>query len=207
MKYIYLIVIIFLIPACSYYVLEEDYNYLPDNSLRFIRTKEDTSILINKDDKYYLLLLGEPNIDIEVNYLIKYKDIETNIEKEEEYLLNEDIIIDNIEFNINNKIEINMNNYKICIYMKELDRDDYSRCNFIYLYNIDSNFYITLNNDLLMLFYHSYTKFNYRFLYHMSSVWIDSSTIDTSSYTTLTLEDNSFQITNNKIRGNTVHRR
>ena len=54
MKYLYLIVIIFLLSSCTYYNEEtEDYNYLPDNSLRFIRTEEDTSILIHKDNIYY----------------------------------------------------------------------------------------------------------------------------------------------------------
>ena len=63
MKYIYLILIILLLPACSYTEVNEDYNYLPNNSLRFIRTEHDTSLLINKDNTYYLLLLNKDNIN------------------------------------------------------------------------------------------------------------------------------------------------
>lgn len=207
MKYIFLIVVIFLLPSCSNQVEEEYYSYLPNNSIRFIRTENETSLLINKDDTYYLLLIGDQNIDIEVNYLIKYKNIETTIDSEEEYLLNKDLTINNIEFKVNNKIEINMNSQNICIYIKELDKDDYSNCNFIYLYNPDKNFYITLNSDLLGLIYHSYTKFNYKFLHHMSTVWIDSFTIDESSYTTLIIDNNKFEVRSDKIRGKTIHKR
>jgi len=209
MKYIYLIVVIFLLSSCTHESLPEieDHDYLSNNSIRFIRVNNETSLLIKKDETYYLLLINEQNIDIEVDYLIKYKDIKTNIDREEEYILNNDITINNIEFKVNNKIEINFNNQNICIYVKELDKDDYSSCNFIYLYNPDKDFYITLNSDLLGLFYHSYTKFNYRFLHHVSTVWIDSFTIDSSSYTTLTIEDDDFKVTSNKIRNKTIHKK
>ena len=209
MKYIHLIVIIFLLSSCTYTPTKvlEDYNYLPDDSIRFIRTDDETSLLINKDNIYYLFLINKQNIDIEVDYLIKYKSTKTNIKYKEEYLLNNDLTIDNVSFKVNNKIEIYFNNQSICIYLKELDEDDYNNCNFIYLYNPDKDFYITLTSDLYGLFYHSYTKFNYRFLHHMSTVWIDSFTIDSSSYTTLTIENDDFKITSSKIRGQTIHKK
>ena len=207
MKKIYFIVVIFLLCSCTYYVVNEDYDYIPDNSIRFIRNEDDTSILINKDNIYYLLLLNKQNVNMEVDYLIKYKNMDTDIECNEEYILYDDMVIDNIEFKINNKIEIVLNDNNICIYIKELDKDDYSECDFIYLYNPDNNIYITLNSELLGLFYHSYTKFNYKFLYHMGTVWIDSFTIDMLSYTTITIKDNDFQIVSNKIRSKTIHKK
>ena len=208
MKYIYFVVIIFLLTACDYSYDIEDYNYLDDSSLRFIRREEDTSILINKNDKYYLLLLGNSNMDdIEVDYLIKYKNIDVDIDFDEEYLLNGELVINDLAFNVNDKIEIIMNDNFFCIYMKELDSDNYSECDFIYLYNPDSNFYITLNSDLKILFYHSYTKFNYRFLQHLATVWIDSYTIDSSSYTTITIDEDDFNVIGTKVRGDTIHRR
>lgn len=209
MKKIYFIVVIFLLCSCTYHAVneDEDYDYIPDNSIRFIRTEDDTSILINKDNIYYLLLLNRQNVNMEVDYLIKYKNIDTDIECNEEYMLYNDMVIDNMEFKINNKIEIVLNDNNICIYIKELDKDDYSECDFIYLYNPDNNLYITLNSELLGLFYHSYTKFNYKFLHHMGTVWIDSFTIDMLSYTTITIKDNDFQITSNKIRNKTIHKK
>ena len=79
-------------------------------------------------------------------------------------------------------------------------------CDFIYLYNIDKDFYITLNNNILVLFYDSYTKFNYKFMYELSRVWIDSYTIDSTSYTTLTLYEDNFNVYSYKIRGKTIHK-
>ena len=207
MKYIFLIVIIFLLPACSDYYEEEEYNYIPDNSLRFIRAENETSILINKSDTYYLLLINNQNIELEVDYLIKVKDIQTNIEYEEEFLLHDELSINDVTFKLNNKLEIELNNQNICIYIKELDKDDYSECNYIYLYNPDKDFYITLNSELLILFYHSYTKFNYKFLHHLTTVWIDSYTIDPLSHTTLTLYDKDFKVTNGKIKNKTIHKK
>ena len=72
MKNIFVFLMLFGISSCSYKEeYKEDYNYLPNNSIRFIKTKEDTSLLINKDNIYYLLLLGDQNININVDYLIK----------------------------------------------------------------------------------------------------------------------------------------
>ena len=67
MKYIYFIVVIFLLTGCTEQSEIKDYDYIPDNSIRFIRTDNETSILMNKNDLYYLLLLNKSNIDIEVN--------------------------------------------------------------------------------------------------------------------------------------------
>lgn len=207
MKYIYLILIILLLPACSYTKVNEDYNYLPNNSLRFIRTEHDTSLLINKDNTYYLLLLNKDNINIDVDYLIKLNNVKSNVRAKKEIYLNKDLTINSITFKINDKVEILFNNKKFCIYIKNLDQDNYSSCDFLYLYDPDENFYITLNNNLLVLFYQSYTKFNYKFMYHLSTVWIDSYTIDPSSYTTLTISRDNFEITSNEIRGKTIHKK
>ena len=95
----------------------------------------------------------------------------------------------------------------ICIYIKELDEDDYEECNFIYLYNPDKKFYMTLNSDLLGLMYNSYTKFNYRFLRHLATVWIETYTIDNNSYTTLIIDEENFEVTSNKIRNKTIHKK
>jgi hypothetical protein len=74
------------------------------------------------------------------------------------------------------------------------------------LYNPDGSFYITLNRDILVLFYEEYTKFNYKFTYELSTTWIDSYTINASSYTDLILEDK-FKVEAHKIRGKTIHKR
>lgn len=208
MKKIYLLLLILLLTSCrEYKEVKEDYNYLEDNTIRFIKNNKDVSLLINKDNKYYLLLLGNDNIDIEVDYLIKINNIKSNIKTKEEYYLNNNLVLDNISFNKNDKIEIRMNNKLFCIYIKGLDKNNYNSCDYLYLYNIDKDFYISLTSNLLVLFYDAYAKFNYKFLYELSSVWIDSYTIDNSSYTDIKILDNDFIVTSSKIRGKTIHKK
>ena len=141
-----------------------------------------------------MIILDNKNSDIYYDYLIDMNSISS-------------ININNIIFNVNDKIEILFDDKKFCIYKKELDRDNYSDCDFIYLYKIDDDFYITLNNNISVLFYDAYSSFNYRFMYMLSNVWIDSYTIDEYSYTTLTLKDNDYEVSSYKIRGKTIHKK
>lgn len=195
MKKIYLLLLLILLPSCSKYQKQsEDYNYLEENSIRFIKNKT-TSLLINKDNIYYLLSLDNNKEDIYKDHYINLKDID------------KEITINDIQIKKNDKIEIILDNYNLCIYIKDIDKDNYKNCNFIYLYNIDKDFYITLNNNIEILFYDSYTKFNYKFLYHLSLVWIDTYTIDPSSYLTLTLKEDSYIVKADKIRGKTIHKK
>ena len=195
MKKIYLLLLLILLPSCTKYQKQsEDYNYLEENSIRFIKNKT-TSLLINKDNIYYLLSLDNNKEDVYRDYYINLKDID------------KEITINDIQIKKNDKIEIILDNYNLCIYIKDIDKDNYKNCNFIYLYNIDKDFYITLNNNIEILFYDSYTKFNYKFLYHLSLAWIDTYTIDPSSYLTLTLKEDSYIVKADKIRGKTIHKK
>lgn len=194
MKYVYLMMSLLFLVSCKYRKEIEDYNYLDNNSIRFIKIGNDTELLINKDDVFYLIILDNKNSDIYYDYLIDMNSISS-------------ININNIIFNVNDKIEILFDDKKFCIYKRELDRDNYSDCDFIYLYKIDDDFYITLNNNISVLFYDSYSSFNYRFMYMLSNVWIDSYTIDEYSYTTLTLKDNDYEVSSYKIRGKTIHKK
>lgn len=195
MKYVFLLCSILLLYGCSVYNEDkEDYNYIENNTIRFIRDDIDIYLLINSDDVYYLVLFDN-DTDINSDYVIKTNEIDS------EYIIN------NIIFRRNDKIEIIIDNYDFCVYIKELDKDNYSLCDFIYLYDIDNDFYITLNSDLLVLFYNSYTKFNYRFMYHLSEVWIDSYTIDNGYYVDLTLYEDNFRVISSKRRGKTIHKK
>lgn len=195
MKKIYILLLLILLPSCTKYQKQiEDYNYLEENSIRFIKNNH-TSLLINKDNIYYLLSLEGHKEDIYHDYYINLKDIDKELTR------------NNIKIKRNDKIEIIIDNYTFCIYIKDLDKDNYKNCNFLYLYNINKDFYITLNNNIEILFYDSYTKFNYKFLYHLSLVWIDTYTIDPSTYLTITLKENNYIIKADKIRGKTIHKK
>lgn len=207
MKSLYIIILILTLTGCTpKKEYKEDYNILENNSIRFIKEEGSTTFLINKDNMFYLLPLSNTNIK-EVDYLIKINNIQYNIDYKEEYLLTNDIVLQDIEFKLNDKIEILLNNKSFCIYINKLNEDNFSECDFIYLYNIDKNFYITLNDNLLILFYDSYTKFNYKFMYELSKVWIDSYTIGNDSYTTLTIYEDNFNVSSYKIRGKTIHKK
>ncbi len=210
MRYLVLIISILFLCSCSksYTIKLEDYNYLEEDSLRFIRTNNETSILINKDSEYYLLLLNKPNINIDVDYLIKYKSTNNKkIKSKEEYILKDNLVLDDVIFKLNDKIEIQLNNNNFCIYIKNINQDNFSTCDFIYLYNPDYNFYITLNNNIKVLFYNSYNRFNYKFMEHLAFVWIDTYIISPTDYTTVTISNDSFTIKQDKIRGKTIHKK
>lgn len=192
MKYLLLVLCLF-ICSCNYNPYKEDYNYLENNSLRFIKNNDNIELLINKDNIYYLVIIDKEVEDVYYDYLI-------DMNKEKYISINE------VTFRKSDKIEINFNDKLFCIYMKHLDKDNYSDCDFLYLYKIDKDFYVTLNDDIVLL-YDSYTKFNYKFMYMLANVWIDSETIDEDSYTTITLKDDDYEITSYKRRGKTIHKR
>ena len=94
----------------------------------------------------------------------------------------------------------------ICIYKKELDQDNYQTCNFIYLHKIDNDFNITLYDNNILI-YDAYTNFNYKFMYSLAKVWIDTITISEDTITTIILKDNDYQVEATKIRGKTIHKK
>ena len=80
MKKIYLLLpLLILLPSCTKYQKQsEDYNYLEENSIRFIKNKT-TSLLINKDNIYYLLSLDNNKEDVYRDYYINLKEIDKEI--------------------------------------------------------------------------------------------------------------------------------
>ena len=70
MKYLYLFLCLTLC-SCTYLPKEkEDYNFLEDNSIRFIKTKNNTEILINKDNIFYLIVMDSAKPSTTYDYLI-----------------------------------------------------------------------------------------------------------------------------------------
>ena len=106
--------------SCSYKDNREDYNFLEDNSIRFIKNDTGIILLINKNDIFYKVILNDIG-DIYYDYVI---DINKT-----RYFCNNDII-----YRRDDKIEIMMNNKRLCIYMDRYKDSDYRDCNFIYLY-------------------------------------------------------------------------
>lgn len=193
MKYQYLFICL-IICSCTYLPKEkEDYNYLEDNSIRFIKTKNNTEILINKDNIFYLITMSDTKTTTTYDYLINLTTTQN-------------IKINNLTIYTDDKINILFNNKKICIYKKELDQDNYQTCNFIYLHKIDNDFNITLYDNNILI-YDAYTNFNYKFMYSLAKVWIDTINISEDTITTIILKDNDYQVEATKIRGKTIHKK
>ena len=135
---------------------KEDYNILENNSIRFIKSDASISFLINKDNTFYLLLLNGTTIT-DTDYLIKIDNTKYNINYTEEYLLKDTLVLQDIIFKINDKIEIILNNKTFCIYLDKLNKDNFLECDFIYLYgslNLYSDHtleaeYIIINPNIL----------------------------------------------------------
>ena len=107
--------------SCSYQDNREDYNFLENNSIRFIKNDTGIILLINKNDIFYKVILNDID-DIYYDYVI---DINKT-----RYFCNNDII-----YRRDDKIEIMMNNKRLCIYIDRYKDSDYRDCNFIYLYD------------------------------------------------------------------------
>ena len=99
---------------------KEDYNILENNSIRFIKSDASISFLINKDNTFYLLVLNGTTVT-DTDYLIKIDNTKYNINYTEEYILKDTLVLQDIIFKINDKIEIILNNKTFCIY---LDRNN-----------------------------------------------------------------------------------
>lgn len=99
---------ILLLTGCSsYYRKEEDYNYLSNNSIRFIRD-DTTCFLINRNDIYYLLYFDYFDSDIYSDYYIDLNDIDSGI------VINDLVII------YNKKISGALNSFAIYIFIKSM---------------------------------------------------------------------------------------
>ena len=103
---------------------KEDYNILENNSIRFIKSDASISFLINKDNTFYLLVLNGTTVT-DTDYLIKIDNTKYNINYTEEYLLKDTLVLQDIIFKINDKIEIILNNKTFCIYLDRLNKDNF----------------------------------------------------------------------------------
>ena len=123
MKYLYIIILLFIMTGCTFSNdYKEDYNILENNSIRFIKSDASISFLINKDNTFYLLVLNGTTVT-DTDYLIKIDNTKYNINYTEEYLLKDTLVLQDIIFKINDKIEIILNNKTFCIYLDYIRKE------------------------------------------------------------------------------------
>ena len=120
----------------------------------------------------------------------------TNLNYKHKYLLNTNITIDDLKIFIDDKINIKLNDNLFCVYDIRIDKNNYLNCDFIYLFNNKEDIDITLNNNMKILFYNEYSKFNTKFLTNLYTTWIDTYIITSEEYTTLKLTKTKYEIKN-----------
>lgn len=199
MKYIFILLITLFICGCQI----KEVSNIPSNykEIRFIKDKNSISILINHEDNITLLeLTNKDKIytsrdNVKVDNLVVQSNIISDVNCEKKYILNKEIVINDLSISKTDKIIINLNNYNICVYDKNISNNDtYSICNFIYILNNEENVYITLNDNVKALFYNEYVNFTSKFLEHIYLTWVDTYIISETKITKLVLEENNYYI-------------
>lgn len=203
MKKLYILVIIVLLTGCTKSIYVDNQDEIENNSIIFIRNDLSTSLLIYEDDKYSLIELENKDkiytisINVSVDNLILVDDVLTTIDYENKYILLEDIILDDLKIEKNDKVLIELNDNKVCIYNKYISlKGNFSMCDFVYILNNEENVYISLNNDMKVLFYNEHIKFSSKFLEHLYTTWIDTYIINKNELTLLNINEEDYIVKN-----------
>lgn len=203
MKKLYILVIIVLLTGCTKPIYVDNQDEIENNSIVFIRNNLSTSLLVYEDDKYSLIELENKDkiytisINVSIDNLILVDDVLTTIDYENKYILLDDIILDDLKIEMNDKILIELNDNKVCIYDKNISlKGNFSMCDFIYILNNEENVYISLNNNMKVLFYNEHINFSSKFLEHLYTTWIDTYIINNNELTLLEINKEDYIVKN-----------
>ena len=175
---------------------------IPINSIIFINDKLDHYLLIKYQDKYDLIIVSPTKSDLskvkkittKIDKIYLYQNQIVDISYNKKYLLNNNQIIDNIEYQ-NQILTININNQKFCLYKHSSSTVS---CNFVYIEDNNKDIFIKLNDKIGVLFFHLQKHFSNLFIEEIYSNWLDTYSLTDNNYTILTLQD-TYAIFNIKI--------
>lgn len=175
---------------------------IPINSIIFINDKLDHYLLIKYQDKYDLIIVSPTKSDLskvkkittKIDKIYLYQNQIVDISYNKKYLLNNNQIIDNIEYQ-NQILTININNQKFCLYKHSSSTVS---CNFVYIEDNNKDIFIKLNDKIDVLFFHLQKHFSNLFIEEIYSNWLDTYSLTDNNYTILTLQD-TYAIFNIKI--------
>lgn len=203
MKRLYILVIIILLTGCTKSIYVDNQYEIENNSIIFIRNDLSTSLLIYEDDKYSLIELENKDkiytisINVSVDNLILVDDVLTTIDYENKYILLDNIILDDLKIEKDDKVLIELNDNKVCIYDKNISlKGNFSMCDFVYILNNEEEVYISLNNDMKVLFYNEHINFSSKFLEHLYTTWIDTYIINNNELTLLEIKEEDYVVKN-----------
>lgn len=175
---------------------------IPINSIIFINDKLDHYLLIKYQDKYDLIIVSPTKSDLskvkkittKIDKIYLYQNQIVDISYNKKYLLNNNQIIDNIEYQ-NQILTININNQKFCLCKRSSSTVS---CNFVYIEDNNKDIFIKLNEKIDVLFFHHQKHFSNLFIEEIYSNWLDTYSLTDNNYTILTLQD-TYAIFNIKI--------
>lgn len=175
---------------------------IPIDSIIFINDKLDHYLLIKYQDKYDLIIVSPTKSDLskvkkittKIDKIYLYQNQIVDISYNKKYLLNNNQIIDNIEYQ-NQILTININNQKFCLYKHSSSTVS---CNFVYIEDNNKDIFIKLNDKIDILFFHLQKHFSNLFIEEIYSNWLDTYSLTDNNYTILTLQD-TYAIFNIKI--------
>lgn len=163
-----------------------------DNSYHFYISK----LGIYEDDansNFLLLFDKDFVIDKKVDYLVLLEDMDIGIDYRDKYILRDKMVLDGVEIYIDNMIGISFNNYLLCIYGDEwYYKDDFGKCDFIYILNGEDEVDISFSDRVKVLFYNEYSEFKTSFLEKIFSSWLDTYIVGSDSIISLEISNDEY---------------
>ena len=202
-KILSLFIILLLTKSTTHIIIPAVNNsQIPINSIIFINDKLDHYLLIKYQDKYDLIIVSPTKSDLskvkkittKIDKIYLYQNQIVDISYNKKYLLNNNQIIDNIEYQ-NQILTININNQKFCLYKRSSSTVS---CNFVYIEDNNKDIFIKLNDKIDVLFFHLQKHFSNLFIEEIYSNWLDTYSLTDNNYIILTLQD-TYAIFNIKI--------
>ena len=165
-----------------------------DDSYRFYIS--EFGIYEDDSNSNFLLLFDDKfnNID-RVDYLVLLDETDVDIDYQDKYILDNRLVLDGVEIFLDNMIGIVFDNYLFCIYGDEwFYKDDFGKCDFIYILNGEDRIDISFSDRVKVLFYNSGSEFKMSFLEKMCGSWLDTYIVSKNEFISLVVNDEFYEV-------------
>ena len=165
-----------------------------DDSYHFYISK--SGIYEDDANSNFLLLFDKGLVmDNRVDYLVLLEDRDIGIDYKDKYILRDKLVLDGVEIYIDNMIGISFDNYLFCVYGDEwYYKDDFGKCDFIYILNGEDDVDISFSDRVKVLFYNEYSEFKTSFLEKMFASWLDTYIVSSDSVISLVISDDGYEV-------------
>lgn len=165
-----------------------------DDSYHFYISK--SGIYEDDTNSNFLLLFDKGLVmDNRVDYLVLLEDRDIGIDYKDKYILRDKLVLDGVEIYIDNMIGISFDNYLFCVYGDEwYYKDDFGKCDFIYILNGEDDVDISFSDRVKVLFYNEYSEFKTSFLEKMFASWLDTYIVSSDSVISLVISDDGYEV-------------